>query len=416
MHAFIRYLAGMRTVRHVLVLFLLPLCGTLRSQNPIIQSIIDAVSIDSLVLDLEKLSGEIPIDIGNGPEVIFSRNESQPGNALAADWLLYRCEQMGQSSTIDLFDDSNGENIIVELTGAVHPERKVIICGHYDAMPGGPVAAPAADDDGSGTVAVLEALRVLSEHTFENSIIFAMWDEEELGKLGSIHYANGIDTGEVQIVGVVNMDAISYDGDGDGLMRIHTKNIAHSVALKDTALAVNQAYDGLQLNVAINLPGETYSDHASFWAKGLSAILIIEDFDDDGNPHYHTSSDLVEYIDQPYFQGLARLSIGTAATLARPISDGTAVEPATSSDERALFVHPNPTSGRIFLRTVTRGADISLALYDVFGHRTMDLMGTTGTGHEGTYEFDLSHLAPGSYVLRLNSGDRLSSVPLVRTP
>ncbi len=413
-HAPIRYLAGMRNIRHLPVLFLMLLCGTLRSQNPIIQSIIDAVSVDSLMLDLEKLSGEIPIDIGNGPEVIFSRNESQPGNALAADWLQARCEQMGQTPTTDLFDDTNGENIIVELIGAVHPERKVIICGHYDAMPGGPVAAPAADDDGSGTVAVLEALRVLSEHAFENSIIFAMWDEEELGKLGSIHYANGIDTGEVQILGVVNMDAISYDGDGDGLMRIHTKNIANSIALKDTALAVNQTYAGLQLNVAVNLPGAVYSDHASFWNKGLSAILIIEDFDDDGNPHYHTTTDLVEYIDQPYFQGLARLSIGTAATLARPIPDGTAVEPTMASEERDLFVYPNPTPGRTVVRMALHGMNASLALYDAFGRRVMDLANVKGGGGERTQELDLSSLAPGSYVLRLTNGDRAASVPVVR--
>lgn len=406
----------MHNIRHVPVLFLLLFCGTLRSQDPIIQSIVDAVSIDSLMLDLVKLSGEIPIDIGNGPEVIFSRNESQPGNALAADWLQARCEQMGQTPTIDLFDEANGENIIVELTGAVHPERKVIICGHYDAMPGGPVAAPAADDDGSGTVAVLEALRVLSEHAFENSIIFAMWDEEELGKLGSIHFANGIDTGEVEIIGVVNMDAISYDGDGDGLMRIHTKNIANSIALKDTALAVNQAYAGLQLNVAINLPGAVYSDHASFWNKGLSAILVIEDFDDDGNPHYHTTTDLVEFIDQPYFQGLARLSIGTTATLARPIPDGTAIEPPIASEERTLFVYPNPTAGRTVVRTAPHGTIASLALYDAFGRQVMDLANVRVGAFERTYELDLGYLTPGSYALRLTTGDRITSVPLVRMP
>lgn len=370
-----------------------------------------------MMFDLGLLSGEGPIDIGNGPEIIFSRNESQPGNALAADWLQARCEQMGQTSEVQLFDNGAGENILVEIPGAVYPERKVIICGHYDAMPGGPVAAPAADDDGSGTVAVLEAIRVLAGHTFENTIVFALWDEEELGKLGSIHYANGIDTGEVRIVGVVNVDAIGYDGDGDGLMRVHTKNIANSVALKDTAMMVNEAYTGLQLPMAINLPGATYSDHASFWSKGLSAILIIEDFDNDGNPHYHTSTDLVDHIDQPYFHGLARLAIGTTAVMARPIPDGTAVQPVSSAPAQpSLFVHPNPTSGTTIVRTDLLDEYTSLALYDAMGRQVRDFANGSSVMGKRVFGFDASLLAPGSYVLRLSANGRTTAVTVVRTP
>lgn len=407
----------MPQARHLLLFALFPLFTAAHAQNAIVQSIIDAVNIDSLMLDLGLLSGEAPIDIGNGPEVIFSRNESQPGNALAADWLQVRCQQMGHTAQVQLFDDGVGENILVEIPGAVHPERKVIICGHYDAMPGGPVAAPAADDDGSGTVAVLEALRVLDGHTFENSIVFAFWDEEELGKLGSIFYANGIDTGDVEIVGVVNMDAISYDGDGDGLMRVHTKNIANSVALKDTAMMVNETYAGLQLPMAINLPGATYSDHASFWTKGLSAILIIEDFDNDGNPHYHTTTDLVDYIDQPYFHGLARLSIGTTAVMARPIAEETAVQPVDAAPVLPrLFVHPNPTSGTTVVRTGAFDGLASLALYDAMGRQVMDIASGYATEGKRVFEFDADRLAPGSYVLRLFVNGRSTSVPLVRTP
>lgn len=380
------------------------------------QSIIDAVNIDSLMQDLGLLSGEAPIDIGNGSQTIFSRNEAQAGNALAADWLQARCQQMGHTSTIDLFDNANGENIIVQIPGALHPERQVIICGHYDSMPAGPVASPAADDDGSGTVAVLEALRVLSPHVFENTLVFAMWDEEELGKLGSIHYANGIDTGDVHIVGVVNMDAISYDGDGDGRMRLHTRNIAQSVAVKDTALMVNQTYTGLQAPVTVVLPGAQYSDHASFWSKGLSAILVIEDFEGDGNPHYHTSSDLVDYIDQPYYQRLARLAIGTAAVLARPISGETAVMPDATAEEARLFVQPNPTSGSTRVRADHFSGKPVLALFDALGRQVMDLTDKATSLGGRTFEFDASGLTPGTYVMRLTVGGQVASTRLVRTP
>ena len=136
-----------------------------RAQHPAVQAAIDAVNIDSLILDLRQLDGEAPIDLGNGPQSIVSRNKNQPGNPLAADWLQLRMQQLGFEPTLQVFSGGTGENIIAEKPGALHPERKVIICGHYDAMPGGPVAAPAADDDGSGTVAVLEAMRVLRDIT-----------------------------------------------------------------------------------------------------------------------------------------------------------------------------------------------------------------------------------------------------------
>lgn len=407
----------MLNARAFLVFGLLITGAVSHAQNPIVQSIIDAVSIDSLMHDLGLLSGESPIDIGNGPETIVSRNKNQPGNPLAADWLQQRFEQMGFTPAVQIFSGGTGENIIVEKPGVLHPEKKVVICGHYDSMPGGPVASPAADDDGSGTVAVLEALRVMADHDFENTMVFALWDEEEQGKLGSIYYAGVAAASDVEIIAAVNMDAISYDGDGDGLMRVHTKNIANSVALKDTAMSVNGTYAGLQLPMAINLPGATYSDHASFWSENYSAILIIEDFDNDGNPHYHTSTDLVDYIDQPYFHGLARLSIGTAAVMARPISDETVIQPmAPVPSGPSLFVYPNPASSNTVVRTDVLEANSSLILYDALGRQVMDIASGTSAFGKRIFRFDAQDLVPGSYVLRLTTSGRTASLTVVRTP
>lgn len=406
----------MKCARHFQVMVLFFLGDLVHAQDPTIQSIINSVNVDSMMIELGRLSGETPVDIGNGPEVIFSRNESQPGNALAADWLQDRCQQMGYSPFIDLFDGTNGENVVVEIPGQVHPERHVIVCGHYDSMPAGPVASPAADDDGSGTVAVLEALRVLGAHAFENTIVFAMWDEEELGKLGSIHYANGIDTGDVHVVGVVNMDAISYDGDGDGRMRVHTKNIANSVALKDTALMVNQTYAGLQIPITVVQPGLSYSDHASFWNKGLSAILVIEDFEGDGNPYYHTSSDLVEHIDQPYFLSLARLAIGTAAVMARPMAGNTAVAPSIPPPALSYTVFPNPTTGSTTIRVSALEDAFRLDLFDAMGRYVHALNTPARRGNERLFQLDMTGLPAGTYTVRLTAGKGSTGMPLVYMP
>ena len=387
-----------------------------RAQDPVVQSIINAVDIGRMMADLDTLSGQAQVDVGNGAQTILSRNEAQPGNALAADWLQQRIAEAGLVPQLDIFSAGNGENLLAEWTGTVHPERKVIICGHYDSMPAGPVASPAADDDGSGTVAVLEAMRVLTQHSFENSIVFAFWDMEEQGKLGSINYANGIDMDETPVVGVVNLDAIAYDGDGDGLMRVHTKNIANSIALKDTAVLVNQTYTGLQLPMGINLPGATYSDHASFWSRGIGAILIIEDFDDDANPHYHTTTDLPEFIDEPYFHGLARLGIGTTAVLARPVPEDPMEVTATSGKDPGLSVYPNPMEGTVTVRIPPGPGLTGLDLYDAMGRHVLDLTPGAVSGNSRLYQVNASALAPGTYVLRSVRDGRVTSLPVVRTP
>ncbi|MBK7247048.1 MAG: M20/M25/M40 family metallo-hydrolase [Flavobacteriales bacterium] len=136
-------------------------------------------------------------------------------------------------------------------------------------MPGG-TTAPGADDDGSGVCAVMEAARVMAGHDFENTVVFALWDEEEQGLIGSAYYTSAAAGNDEEILAAVQMDAIGYDGNGDGLMRIHTRPVANSIAIKDSVLMVNTIY-GLGLPIVVNNPGATYSDHASFWSEGYGA-------------------------------------------------------------------------------------------------------------------------------------------------
>ena len=385
------------------------------AQHPVIQSVVDGVEIDSLVWSLERLSGEEPVDVGAGSQLIVSRHDLNSGNALAADWLQQRLTANGYTPTVQVFSGGAGENVLAVKTGAVHPGRKVVICGHYDAMPAGPVAAPAADDDGSGTVAVLEAARLFAPLQFENTIVFALWDKEEQGKIGSAFYAGAAASNDDTLIAVVNMDAISYDGDGDDLMRIHTKPIANSIALKDTAVMANTLY-GIDLPIAINNPGATYSDHASFWSEGYSAILVIEDFDNDGNPHYHTPTDLIAYIDLPYFERLAQLSFATAAIMAVPFDDGTAIPTITTVHPPRAF--PVPASASVTVLVEALGSlPVELRVQDMLGRFVSAPIQGDGASGTRAFHIDLSALPPGAYRAVAFSGDVITgSVPIVRVP
>ncbi len=277
--------------------------------NPLVQQVINNVNIDSLTQFVNELSGEVPVIINGQPVTITSRYYNTSTNDKAADYLKQKFDAYGLQTFDQTF--SYGRNVYGIQTGAVYPDQYFIICAHYDDMPSSGLA-PGADDNGSGTCAVIEAARVLKDYTFDYSIIYAVWDAEELGLLGSAYYAQNT---TLNILGVINMDMIAWDSNNDNLAEIHTRNIANSVALKDSMLMVNTDYSvGIQPSV-IN-PGITASDHASFWNQGITAVLLIENYYGDFNQYYHTSNDLIDHYNFPYFEKCSKLCIGTLSLMA----------------------------------------------------------------------------------------------------
>jgi len=282
------------------------------SQSPVVLSILEEMNIDSIVYFARELSGDVQTNINGTPYTILSRHKNQPGNDKAADYIQQKLEYYG----LEVFNQSFGSigrNVYGVQTGTEFPNQKYIICAHYDDMPSGTLA-PGADDNASGTAAVLETARVLSQHSFPFTIIYALWDEEEQGLIGSAYYAANAASNGDSILGVINQDMIAWDDNDDGNADVHTKSVGESHALKDKMLDVNLTY-GIGLDLDVIDPGEPYSDHQSFWNNGFTAILLIED-DNDFNNFYHTTNDLFIHYNQPYYEKMAKLSAATLATLA----------------------------------------------------------------------------------------------------
>ncbi len=380
------------------------------AQHPAIQQMVDAVHVDSLMWRMERLSGDVPVNVGQGDTLILSRHKSKPGNIVAAQWISQEFTRMGYTPVQEHFG-ATGANLLAVKAGMLHPERKVVICAHYDCMPGVAVA-PGADDDGSGTCAVLEAARVMAPFSFENTVVFALWDEEEQGMVGSAYHAGNALGNNEQIIGVVDMDAIAYDGNGDGLMRIHARPVGNSMAIKDSALMVNNLY-GLGVSIIVNTPGATYSDHASFWNQGYGAILVIEDFDNDPNPHYHTPNDRLAYLDTGYWRGLTRLAIGTTAALAVPTASmGVGSSPALRMVD-VLELSPNPTRGMVEVHVNSpREAKALLLISDAMGRTVQQWVMPA----EGRLHVDLRQLPSGAYYVRYAEGGYTVTKQLVLLP
>lgn len=282
------------------------------SQSPVVQSIINETNLDSLTYFVEELSGEVQTIIGGTPYTIVSRHKNQPSNDKAADYIKQKLDSYGLT-TFNQNWSGTGRNVYGIQTGTEFPNQQYIICAHYDDMPSGSTA-PGADDNASGTAAVIEAARILSNYSFPFTIIYALWDEEEQGLVGSDYYATQAANQNDSILGVINLDMIAWDSDNDDIAEIHTRSVGSSYEIKDKMVDINTTYN-IGLTLQINDPGTTASDHASFWFNGYGAVLLIEDFQD-FNAYYHTTNDKIQYFNQPYYHKMAKLAIGTLATFA----------------------------------------------------------------------------------------------------
>jgi hypothetical protein len=282
--------------------------------DPLINDIISQTNLDTLITYVRILSGEDSVWV-NSEKVRIQHRVSGLGNDLAADYLKQKLETFNLK-VYDQIYSASGRNIYAIQPGYIYPEKQYIVCAHYDA-----VDDYCADDNASGVAAVLETARILSGYDFKYTLVYGLWDEEEIGLVGSHYYASQVQSDQLDIQGVLNMDMLGWDGNGDGLFDIHTSDIANSDSLANLLLIINSIYN-LQLNPVIYNPGTWQSDHSSFWDYGYGAILLIEAYyGDDLNPYYHSSQDRINRFDLDYFHNLSRLAIGAIITLAGSTDD-----------------------------------------------------------------------------------------------
>jgi hypothetical protein len=278
--------------------------------DPAVAAWINRVDIDTLTSFVRILSGEDSVRIFDST-VLIKQRTGVPGGELAADYIRQTFGEYGLLAYDHVYR-STGRNVIAIQPGTVHPERQFIVCAHYDA-----VTDYCADDNASGTAAVLEAARILSSETFPYTIVYAAFDEEELGLIGSHYYAAQAAADGADIRGVLNLDMLSWDSNGDGLCDIHARDIGPTVSLAELFVRVDSVYD-LPVVPVIRNPGTTSSDHSSFWGQGYGAILLIEGYyAGDFIPYYHSALDRVDKMNSAYFLGMAQAAVGAISTLAR---------------------------------------------------------------------------------------------------
>lgn len=385
----------MRLFYSFILFFLLQINSFAQSYNSSINDLISVVNIDTLAKYVNDLSGENSVIINGESKTIVHRIDNL-GNDIAADYILETLQKNGLSVENNVYSNK-GRNIIAVQAGTVHPEIFYIICAHYDAVPN-----HGADDNASGTAAVLETARILSKHEFPYSIIYALWDQEEIGLIGSGNWANNARDLNININGVINLDMIGYNITQDHQFDIHTNATANSVNLANYISQFCSTYN-LSLSPTIYNPGNPQSDHTSFWDNNYSALMLIEPLTTGLlNPHYHTDQDRINLFNMNFFHEMSKLGLGSIAGLASG-EQLTATEDLISNDF-SLKIYPNPTNcNSIIDLSMAKASFIKIDIISITGITLKTIENQFLA--EGKYKFNLSdlNLSSGIYFIRLDT-------------
>ena len=200
----------------------------------------------------------------------------------------------------------SGRNIVATLPGK--DNKTVILSAHYDSV----AVSPGADDDGSGVSCVLMAAKIMSDYSFTHTIKFVFFSGEEQGLYGSDRFVRDMYERNEIILADIQLDGVGHAVSREGGSKMRLSSSGSSAWIAGVVNEMAESYDEIGLNVKIyrDFAG---SDHQSFINYGYEGVFFLEyEF----NPHYHSSQDVIDYVNFTYMAKMCKLAIATAATLA----------------------------------------------------------------------------------------------------
>ena len=242
-----------------------------------------------------------------------------------AEWIKNQFLLMGYTDVvIDSFQYQGTwqKNVIATLQGIYEPEVYNIVGGHHDSYSSGNpmVFAPGADDNASGTAAVLEIARVIKQNNYqpESTIKFITFGAEEYGLWGSYDYAHKAFLAGMNIKIMINHDMISHTYYPANQSEVDINRYSGFEYLRDLAFNCIANYSVLSpVNGSLNSSG---SDSYSFWELGFPAVYFEEN---NFSPYYHSPADTIGNYDMEY---CAEVIKSSCATLLMSIGMPTMVE------------------------------------------------------------------------------------------
>lgn len=291
---------------------------------------------------LEEALGKITSDSSKSTVFYLSSQElegrmsGKKGNEAAAEFIKGNLEKLGYQTRYQKFNiekmnpgpkKETGENFTSNVcawsTGSDDDLRKevVVVGAHFDHIGYGPRMSmqpgkarvhPGADDNASGTAALLEIAKALSNVEKKRTLLFIAFSAEEMGLLGSRHYVENplLPENEPNIanhVFMLNMDMVG-----------HLKNAKRPTSYSDVSIDINrhigelgEKYPFAKLITSRTSGG---SDHASFYNKRVPVAFLHTG----GHEYYHTPQDTPESLN---YEGLEKVSKYAAELTLRVCND-----------------------------------------------------------------------------------------------
>jgi Zn-dependent M28 family amino/carboxypeptidase len=336
-------------------------------RNPTISRIVSEVSARNIESTIRKL-----VSFGTR-NTLSAQADPSRGIGAARDWLYAEFQKISATSggrmTVEkqTFEQAPGKyqrisrttvltNVVATLRGTqpASSDRLYVVSGHYDSMCTSPTDAecdaPGANDDASGTAAVLEMARVMARYEFDATIIFMAVAGEEQGLVGSTYFAEQAKEKKLDIEAMFTNDIVGNTLGGNGVrdrstLRVFSEGVPSSETAEEAGVrrgvggendsAPRQLARFIKETGARYVPGmrvmmvyrrDRYlrgGDHIPFLERGYAAVRFTEPNEEYKHQHQNVRvengaqyGDLPAFVDFAYVAQVARVNAANLAALA----------------------------------------------------------------------------------------------------
>ncbi len=346
--------------------------------NPTVKRIVDEISQERITANLQKFEGF-------GTRYIMSSDDDPAHGIGAAKRWIYgefksyspKLEVSYQNFRVrkgarrgQVLHEVELANVVAMLPGTVYRDRYVLVTAHYDTVnlhrkpkfsdaermadlvkhgmdeaeaqrviqlfptidtvgdvdneaTAAETISPGVTDDGSGTAAVLELARVMSQYQFKKTLVFIAFAGEEIGLEGSKAYAALAKQKGMQIEAVLNNDIIGSETAGNGRVNNSTLRVFSDgpedspgrALLRYTKLMAERYVPSMRVEIVFH--GDRFNrggDHTSFFTQGYAAVRLTTP--NENYENQHTATDTFANTSVPYTTRVTRMNAAALASLA----------------------------------------------------------------------------------------------------
>lgn len=309
------------------------------------------------------------------------------------DWILQKYQDWGYTDIVEDNFQASGvttSNIVVTKVGTVYPDTYVIIDGHYDTNDG-----PGVNDNGTGTVVLLELARLIKNIPTEYSIKFIHFSAEEIGFQGSTYYVNNIaNPTSMDIKVLFNIDQVGGTaGETNNTITCerdqsppNTNDTQSDIYTNELAVCT-QLYSTLQTEISFAFG----SDYVPFMQNGY---VVTGFYEENVSPYTHSVNDSLSNIDLPYFYEVTKASMGALLHFAVAYED-LGIDDNNVSE---VSIFPNPITNTLHVNI-----NSNQLMYSILDLSGKTIKTSVIKDNTDSFEIDVRSLATGVYTLQLET-------------